>query len=79
MAEEGLRETANSKIKIGKLQIIDEKEFLAELDKMRKICLTNDKEKVVEQLKVLVPTFKHDKKFFDKMKEKTAQLKEEER
>ena len=79
MAEEGLRETANSKIKIGKLQIIDEKEFLAELDKMRKICLTNDKEKVVEQLKVLVPTFKHDKKFFDKMKERTAQLKEEER
>ena len=70
MAEEGLTETANEKIKIGKLASLDEKEFVADLTKMRKICETNDKLEVIEQLKILVPTFHHDREFFDKIQAK---------
>ena len=70
MAEEGLKETANEKIKIGKLANIDIEEFTKELDNMREICKTNDKLEVIEQLKILVPTFHHDRAFFDKLEEK---------
>ncbi|MCR4875357.1 MAG: polysaccharide biosynthesis protein [Clostridia bacterium] len=70
MAEEGLKETANDRIKIGKLSDINTVEFKNELNKMWDICLTNDKLDVVEQLKVLVPTFHHDREFFDKLQEK---------
>ena len=53
------------------------------------ICLTNDKLDVVEQLKTLVPTFHHDREFFDKLQlkaqrtdlpvdEKIEQLEDEE-
>ena len=70
MAEEGLKETANDRIKIGKLSDINTVEFKNELNKMWDICLTNDKLEVVEQLKVLVPTFHHDREFFDKLQEK---------
>ena len=70
MAEEGLKETANDRIKIGKLSDINVVEFKNELNKMWDICLTNDKLEVVEQLKVLVPTFHHDREFFDKLQAK---------
>ena len=70
MAEEGLKETANDRIKIGKLSDINTVEFKNDLNKMWDICLTNDKLDVVEQLKVLVPTFHHDREFFDKLQEK---------
>ena len=70
MAEEGLTETANEKIKIGKLSKIDEKAFLADLDKMKDVCATNEKLDVIDQLKVLVPTFHHDRAFFDKLQAK---------
>lgn len=70
MAEEGLKETENEKIKIGKLREFDQEEFKNEMDKMRKVCETNDKLAVIEQLKVLVPTFHHDRAFFDKLQEK---------
>ena len=70
MAEEGLKETANDRIKIGKLSDINVVEFKNELNKMWDVCLTNDKLEVIEQLKVLVPTFHHDREFFDKLQAK---------
>ena len=70
MAEEGLRETANERIKIGKLSDINTVEFKNDLNKMWDICATNDKLDVIEQLKVLVPTFHHDREFFDKLQAK---------
>ena len=70
MAEEGLTETANDRIKIGKLSDINTVEFKNDLNRMWDICLTNEKLDVVEQLKVLVPTFHHDREFFDKLQQK---------
>ena len=63
MKEEGLQKTPNEKIFIGKQVTIDKPWLMAQLEKMREICATNDKEAVVEQLKVLVPTFVHDKSY----------------
>ncbi len=63
MKEEGLQKTPNEKIFIGKQVTIDKPWLMAQLEKMRAICATNDKEAVVEQLKVLVPTFVHDKSY----------------
>ena len=63
MKEEGLQKTPNEKIFIGKQVKIDRAWLLEQLEKMRAICATNDKEAVVEQLKVLVPTFNHDKSY----------------
>lgn len=68
MNEEGIQKTDNNKIYIGKQIEFDDKEFLSELDKMKDICLLNDKDKVIEQLKVLVPTFKHDIAQYNRMK-----------
>ncbi len=70
MAEEGLKETANDRIKIGKLSDINTVEFKNELNKMWDVCLTNDKLEVIDQLKILVPTFHHDREFFDKLQAK---------
>ena len=63
MKEEGLQKTPNEKIFIGKQVKIDKPWLTEQLEKMRAICATNDKEAVVEQLKVLVPTFNHDKSY----------------
>ena len=63
MKEEGLQKTPNEKIFIGKQVTIDKPWLMAQLEKMREICATNDKEAVVEQLKVLVPTSVHDKSY----------------
>lgn len=70
MAEEGLQQTANDRIKIGKLSDFSPEEFKEELEKMREICSTNEKLPVIEQLKVLVPTFHHDREFFDRLEAK---------
>lgn len=63
MKEEGLQKTPNEKIFIGKQVTIDKPWLMEQLKKMHDICATNDKEAVVEQLKVLVPTFNHDKSY----------------
>ena len=77
MKEEGLRKTDNNKIFIGKQVHIDADKFIAELEKMRGICASNDKQAVVEQLKVLVPTFHHDTVYFEQMMKKDAQYQKE--
>lgn len=59
MAEEGLRETANQKIFIGKQIEIDGEEFVAALEKIRDIANSNNSDAVVEELRKLVPTFNH--------------------
>lgn len=74
MGEEGLRKTANDKIFIGKQIDIDEQLFYKSLKEMEKICQTNDKTAVVNKLKDLVPTFKHDEVQFNKMQEHTKQI-----
>ena len=59
MSEEGLRETANKKIFIGKQIEIDESKFVASLERIREIANSNDSEKTVEELEKIVPTFNH--------------------
>lgn len=73
MSEEGLQKTANEKIFVGHQTEIDIPKFTEELEKMRQICATNDKWAVVEQLKVLVPTFEHKPEYLEKI---TLQAKE---
>ena len=63
MKEEGLQKTPNEKIFIGKQMKIDKAWLTEQLEKMRAVCATNDKEAVVAQLKVLVPTFNHDESY----------------
>ena len=77
MKEEGLRKTDNNKIFIGRQVHIDADKFIAELEKMRGICASNDKKAVVEQLKVLVPTFHHDTVYFELMMKRDAQYQKE--
>ena len=77
MKEEGLRKTDNNKIFIGRQVRIDTDRFIAELEKMRGICASNDKKAVVEQLKVLVPTFHHDTVYFEQMMKRDAQYQKE--
>lgn len=74
MGEEGLRKTANDKIFIGQQIDIDENAFYNALDEMKEVCKTNDKQLVVNKLKELVPTFKHDEEQFNKMQEHTRQI-----
>lgn len=59
MAEEGLRETANKKIFIGKQIEINEAEFVTAIENIKAVAESNDSEKVVEELRKLVPTFNH--------------------
>lgn len=77
MDEEGLRKTDNEKIFIGHQVQIDIPKFTADLEKMRKICFTNDKYAVIEQLKVLVPTFRHDAAYLEKITEQAKQYQAE--
>ena len=74
MGEEGLRKTANDKIFIGQQIDIEENSFYKNLEEMRAICNTNNKTDVVNKLKELVPTFKHDEEQFNKMQEHTKQI-----
>ena len=50
---------------------------LRDLKEMRAICNTNDKEKVIEKLKVLVPTFHHDTAYLELMRQKELQYQKE--
>ena len=77
MKEEGLKKTDNNKIFIGKQMTIDTDKFTADLEDMRAICQTNDKEKVIEKLKVLVPTFHHDTAYLELMRQKELQYQKE--
>ncbi len=77
MNEEGLQKTSNEKIFIGHQVKIDIENFSKELEKMRKICMTNDKQAVVDQLKVLVPTFHHDEAYLKKIQAQAEQYKKE--
>lgn len=74
MSEEGLRKTANDKIFIGNQIDIDESTFNKNLEDMKEICQTNDKKLVVDKLKELVPTFRHDEEQFNIMQEHTKQI-----
>lgn len=77
MNEEGLQKTSNEKIFIGHQVKIDIEKFSKELEKMRKICMTNDKQAVVDQLKVLVPTFHHDEAYLKKIQAQAEEYKKE--
>ncbi|MDE6188849.1 MAG: polysaccharide biosynthesis protein [Clostridia bacterium] len=77
MSEEGLKKTANEKIFVGQQMTLDVDKFTEELEKMRSICVTNDKRAVVEQLKTLVPTFKHDAEYLEKILDQAKTYKEE--
>ena len=44
---------------------------------MRAICATNDKHAVVEQLKILVPTFKHDTAYLEKITKQAEEYQKE--
>jgi len=59
MAEEGLRETANKKIFIGRQIEIDENSFLEKIQTIHTYAEQNDKVQVVRLLSELVPTFQH--------------------
>lgn len=77
MNEEGLKKTANEKIFVGHQVDINIKGFTEELEKMRAICATNDKHAVVEQLKILVPTFKHDTAYLEKITKQAEEYQKE--
>lgn len=57
MEEEGLRRTSNNKIKIGKPIDIDEKEFVKELNILKRVAFNNQDEKVDLIMKSIVPTY----------------------
>ncbi len=59
MSEEGLRETANKKIFIGKQIEINEDEFVASVERIREIASSNNSSAVVSELEKIVPTFNH--------------------
>lgn len=59
MSEEGLTETSNKKIFIGKQIEVNEKELLNSLEVIRRLANANDKESVVALLQKIVPTFHH--------------------
>lgn len=77
MNSEGLAKTDNNKIYIGKQVELDVEEFNKQLDKMQEIVFTNDKQAIVDQLKVLVPTFTHDSANMDKMMQTIQFLRKE--
>lgn len=58
MAEEGLKDTENSLIHIGKPIEFDEKEFFAILDKMRMV-MYNDDADIRHYVKTIVPTYSY--------------------
>ncbi len=66
MAEEGLRETANSKIFIGQQVQIDEQSFVSDIENICRVAASNDSDKTVDALRKLVPTFDHSDKALKK-------------
>ncbi|MCR4719258.1 MAG: polysaccharide biosynthesis protein [Firmicutes bacterium] len=59
MSEEGIKETQNKKIFIGKQIKIDEKDFPQMIENIKKIAYSNNSGEAVEALRRLVPTFNH--------------------
>ena len=62
MGEEGLKQTSNHKIYIGKQVTVDEDAFLANLNRLREAAEQNDKQLVEDILHESVPTFKRAEK-----------------
>ena len=56
MAEEGLKETANKLIHIGKPIEVDEEKFFAQLEELKEACYMDD-EKIKEKVQAIVPTY----------------------
>ncbi len=59
MSEEGLRETANKKIFIGKQIEINEVAFIESIERIREIANSNNSGETVRELEKIVPTFNH--------------------
>jgi FlaA1/EpsC-like NDP-sugar epimerase len=59
MSEEGIKETQNKKIFIGKQIQIDENEFPKMIENIKKIAYSNNSDEAVEALRQIVPTFNH--------------------
>ena len=59
LAEEGITETNEKKIFVGKLADFDHDEFLASLDEIKKAADHNDKTAILDILKKIVPNFNH--------------------
>ena len=57
MNEEGLKNTANNKIFIGKQMKVDEDKFFEKLEKLKVVAKENDKEMSEKILREIVPTF----------------------
>ena len=77
MEEEGLQKTANDKIYIGKQIEVDKESLIAELEKMQDICKSNDKDAIVRQLQVLVPTFTPDLANLERLQSERDALQQE--
>lgn len=59
MDEEGLKKTENEKIFIGRQIDIEPESFLAQLGRLGMCAEENDSNAVVEELRIIVPTFNH--------------------
>ncbi|MCH4890311.1 polysaccharide biosynthesis protein [Acidaminobacter sp. JC074] len=70
MKEEGMKETPHSKIFIGKPMFADFKVLMNMLDNLKSVLDTNDNEKLREQIKIMVPSYRPNKElnedFIDK-------------
>lgn len=58
--EEGVRKTANKKIFIGSPLKMDADRFFTDLLELKAIANSNDQEKLMKKIQVIVPTFKHE-------------------
>lgn len=60
LAEEGITETNEKKIFVGKLTDFDYDEFINNLSKLKDAADDNDKDKIIDILKSIVPNFNHE-------------------
>ena len=58
LSEEGVTETENKKIFIGNLKGVDKDELFEEIADLKAIAFSNDREKTVEKIISMVPTFR---------------------
>ena len=58
LSEEGVTETENKKIFIGNLKGVDKEELFKEIAELKAIAFSNDREKTVEKIISMVPTFR---------------------
>lgn len=57
MGEEGLIKTPNNKIFIGKQVVVDSDKFLKDLDELKVIAYSNNKENTIAKLREIAPTY----------------------